>query len=84
MPREKTRSRPKRRHHNGLESARSMARIMVSQGAVGRYAGMFDLVCERLASQPKDRESVELLAQLKSLRRRDAAGDEFDKADPIG
>ena len=72
------------RRFNGCESARSMARTMVSQGNVGKYAGMFDLICERLASQADDRESAQLLAQLKSLRRSDASGDEFDRAEPIG
>ncbi len=72
------------RRFNGCESARSMARTMVSQGGVGKYAGMFDLICERLASQPNDRESALLLAQLNGLRRADSSGDEFDRAEPSG
>ncbi len=59
-----------------------MARTMVNQGSVGKYAGMFDLICERLASEPEDRESAMLLAQIKGLRRADASGDEFDRAEP--
>lgn len=70
------------RRFNGCDSARSMAKTIVSQGEVGRYAGMFDLICERLASRPDDRESAQLLAQLKRLRRADASGDEFDRAEP--
>jgi len=82
MPRDRRAAKPKRREPGDYEWAKSIARIMVKQGKIGKYAGLFDFTCTRLAGQPDDRESAELLAHLKSLRRSDFAADEFDEAEP--
>jgi hypothetical protein len=82
MPRDKWAAKPKHQGPGDYQSAKSIARIIVKQGEIGKYAGLFDFTCSRLADQPDDAESAELLAHLKSLRMGDTAVDEFDEAEP--
>ena len=77
MTRDKRAGKAKRRQIGGYESVKSMARIVVEQRSIGVYAGLFDLICERLASQPNDPEGVELLAQLKDLGKESVETGEF-------
>ena len=67
MKRDKRSGKAKRRQTGSYESVKSMARIMVAQGSVGVYSGLFDLICDRLANRPEDPEAAELLAGLKNL-----------------
>lgn len=49
-------------------SAKEAARAILKQRAIGKYKDLYGLICDTLVKNENDRESVELLEQLRSLK----------------